>query len=87
LEKLAVEQTFSGDHGQQNNPLHAAQQLMYDACTRLGLALGVFEILKEPARVFTVSIPVKLASFEEHTYIGYRYKHPTIQYHSKAGIS
>lgn len=86
LEKLAVEQTFSGDHGQQNNPLHAAQQLMYDACTRLGLAPGVYEILKEPARVFTVSIPVKLDSGEVQTFIGYRSQHTDITGPCKGGI-
>lgn len=59
---------------------------MYDACTRLGLNPGVYEILKEPARFFTVSIPVKMDSGEVQTFIGYRSQHTDITGPAKGGI-
>lgn len=83
---MAVEQTFPSDYEQAANPLRAAQQLMYDACTRLGLNPGVYEILKEPARVFVVSIPVKMDSGEVQTFIGYRSQHTDITGPAKGGI-
>lgn len=59
---------------------------MYDASQRLELKPGVYEILKEPARVFTVSIPVKMDSGEVRTFIGYRSQHCDVTGPTKGGI-
>lgn len=59
---------------------------MREACERLGLEQGVYEILKEPARVFTVSIPVKMDNGEVRTFIGYRSQHTDAPGPCKGGI-
>jgi len=42
------------------NPLHAAQQLIKDACEKLGTDPAVYEILKNPLKTIEVSIPVRM---------------------------
>lgn len=69
-----------------DNPMVMAQQLLKQGCEALDLDPGVYEILKEPARVYTVSIPVKMDSGELRTFIGYRSQHTNVTGPVKGGI-
>ena len=69
-----------------DNPFHIARQQLREACEALNLDLSVYEILKEPARVYTVSIPVKMDSGEIKTFIGYRVQHTDATGPAKGGI-
>lgn len=68
------------------NPFDIARQQLYEACEALNLPSGVYEILKEPARVYTVSIPVKMDSGEVKTFLGYRAQHTDVTGPTKGGI-
>lgn len=59
---------------------------MREACDRLGLEQGVYEILKEPARVYSVGIPVKMDNGEVRTFVGYRVQHTDVTGPTKGGI-
>ena len=60
------------------NPLQVAQAQLKQACDQLNLDPGVYELLKEPARVRVVSIPVKMDSGDVKTFIGYRAQHTDV---------
>lgn len=57
------------------NPFEIAQQQVKKACDLLGADPAVYEILKNPARVLEVSIPVKMDDGSVKTFIGYRSQH------------
>lgn len=68
------------------NPFEIAQSLIYNATRELGLPSAVYEYLKEPQRVMTVNIPVKLESGEVKTFIGYRSQHSDATGPAKGGV-
>jgi glutamate dehydrogenase len=68
------------------NPHEIAQVLIYNATRELALPMAVYEYLKEPQRVLTVSIPVRLESGEVKTYIGYRSQHSDVIGPCKGGV-
>lgn len=68
------------------NPFEIAQMLIYNATRELGLPLSVYEYLKEPERVLTVSIPVQLESGEVKSFIGYRAQHSDVIGPCKGGV-
>jgi glutamate dehydrogenase len=68
------------------NPFEIAQLLIYNATRELGLPMAVYEYLKEPERVLTVSIPVRLESGEVKTFIGYRSQHSDVIGPCKGGV-
>ena len=68
------------------NPLQVAQAQLKQACDQLNLDPGVYELLKEPARVMVVSIPVKMDSGEVKTFIGYRAQHTDVMGPAKGGV-
>jgi len=68
------------------NPFDIARQQLLEACEALRLPSGVYEILKEPAKVYMVSIPVKMDSGETKTFIGYRVQHTDVTGPAKGGI-
>lgn len=70
----------------EENSFHIAQQQLRMACDALGLEPAVYELLKEPARVFTVSIPVKMDDGSIRTFIGYRAQHTDVLGPTKGGI-
>ncbi|MGI6037520.1 MAG: Glu/Leu/Phe/Val family dehydrogenase [Limnochordia bacterium] len=63
-----------------------AQRQIKMACDKLGLEAGIYEILKEPARVLCVSVPVKMDNGEVKTFIGYRAQHADVVGPAKGGI-
>lgn len=69
-----------------SNPFHTAQQQLREACEKLELEPSIYELLKEPARVLSVSIPVKMDSGETRTFLGYRAQHCDVVGPTKGGI-
>lgn len=68
------------------NPFESAQSLIKQATVDLGLPPAVFEYLKEPQRVMTVSIPVRMDSGEVKTFTGYRSQHSDVLGPCKGGV-
>lgn len=68
------------------NPLVAAQARVKSACDKLGLSTNVYEILKNPARIVEVQIPVKMDDGSIKTFTGFRAQHNTALGPSKGGI-
>jgi glutamate dehydrogenase len=68
------------------NPFHTVQKQIKDACQRLGLDDGVYEILKQPQQVMTVAVPVKMDDGSVRTFIGYRSLHTNVIGPGKGGI-
>lgn len=68
------------------NPHEIAQMMIYNAVREMGLPMAVYEYLKEPVRVLTVSIPVKLDSGEVRTFVGYRSQHTDVIGPCKGGV-
>lgn len=68
------------------NPLVAAQARVKAACDKLGLDKNVYEILKNPARIMEVQIPVKMDDGSIKTFTGFRAQHNTALGPSKGGI-
>ena len=68
------------------NPLLAAQARGKSACDKLGMSANVYEILKNPARIVEVQIPVKMDDGSIKTFTGFRAQHNTALGPSKGGI-
>ncbi len=68
------------------NPFEIAQILIYNATRELGLPTAVYEHLKEPQRVLTVSIPIRMDNGEVKTFIGYRSQHSDVIGPCKGGV-
>ncbi len=70
----------------ESNPFQTAQHQLKTACDALGLEPAIYEILKEPARVLTVSIPVRMDDGSLKTFVGYRSQHTDVLGPCKGGI-
>lgn len=68
------------------NPLESAQQQIKRAVDLLALDPAVYEILKEPTRVLSVSIPVRMDDGHVKTFIGYRAQHTDVVGPAKGGV-
>ncbi|KYO65733.1 Glu/Leu/Phe/Val family dehydrogenase [Thermovenabulum gondwanense] len=68
------------------NPFEIVQKQIKTACDKLGLENSYFEVLKEPEKVLTVSIPVKMDDGSVKTFIGYRSQHSTVLGPAKGGV-
>lgn len=68
------------------NPFEIVQKQIKSACEKLGLENSVYEILKEPEKVLTVSIPVKMDDGTVKTFIGFRSQHSTAIGPAKGGV-
>ncbi len=68
------------------NPLVAAQARVKSACDKLGMPANVYEILKNPARIIEVQIPIKMDDGTIKTFTGFRAQHNTALGPSKGGI-
>ncbi len=68
------------------NPLVAAQARVKSACDKLGMEPNVYEILKNPARIVEVQIPVKMDDGSIKIFTGFRAQHNTALGPSKGGI-
>lgn len=68
------------------NPLLAAQARVKTACDKLNLPAQVYELLKNPARIIEVQIPVKMDDGTIKTFTGWRAQHNTALGPSKGGV-
>jgi glutamate dehydrogenase len=68
------------------NPHEIAQILIYNATRELGLPMAVNEYLKEPERILTISIPVRMDNGEVKSFVGYRSQHSTVIGPAKGGV-
>lgn len=68
------------------NPFESAQQLIRKATEQAGLPGAVYEYLKEPHRILTVTIPVRMDNGEVKTFIGYRAQHSDVIGPCKGGV-
>lgn len=68
------------------NPVEIAQGQIRRAVERLGLPLQVYEILKEPQRVLTVSVPVHMDDGRLQSFLGFRAQHTDVIGPGKGGV-
>lgn len=68
------------------NVLTNTQDAVHAALSRLGYSDTVFELLKEPIRVMTVRIPVRMDNGEVQVFTGYRAQHNDSVGPTKGGI-
>src|SRR5262245_8091062 len=68
------------------NPFEFAQRQFDRAADHLGLDAGVREVLRQPKRQLTVSIPVRMDNKKIKVFIGHRVQHSIARGPSKGGI-
>jgi glutamate dehydrogenase len=68
------------------NPFEIVQKQLKIACDKLGVEESVYEVLKEPEKVLTVSIPIRMDDGSIKTFIGYRSQHSTALGPAKGGV-
>jgi len=68
------------------NPFEFAQRQFDRAADHLGLDAGVRDVLRQPKRQLTVSIPVKMDNKRVKVFTGYRVQHSIARGPSKGGI-
>lgn len=68
------------------NPFKIVQKQIKEACDKLGYDDSVYELLKEPERVMTVHIPVKMDDGTIKTFTGFRSQHNTAVGPAKGGV-
>lgn len=68
------------------NPHEIAQILISNATRELALPGAAYEYLKEPERILTISIPVRMDNGEVKTFVGYRSQHSTVIGPAKGGV-
>lgn len=68
------------------NPFHSALKQLEIAADLLKLDPDVHQLLKEPKRVVTVAVPVRMDSGEVRTFMGYRVQHNDARGPFKGGI-
>jgi len=68
------------------NVLTSTQLVIQDALTKLGYGQEMFELLKEPLRVLTVRIPVRMDDGTVKVFTGYRAQHNDAVGPTKGGI-
>lgn len=69
-----------------SNPFLSVQKEIKVICEKLGLEESVYELLKEPERILTVSVPVRMDDGKTKVFTGYRAQHNTIMGPAKGGI-
>src|SRR5690625_1764130 len=70
----------------QKNMLTETQAIVKDALDRLGYPNEVYELLKDPIRVLTVRIPVKMDDGSTKVFTGYRAQHNDAVGPTKGGV-
>jgi glutamate dehydrogenase len=66
--------------------LSSTQQVIQEALSKLGYGEEMFELLKEPVRMFTVRIPIRMDSGEVKVFTGYRAQHNDAIGPTKGGV-
>ena len=68
------------------NLLHSTQTVIKEALEKLGYQDSMYELLKEPLRVLTVRIPIRMDNGEVKVFTGYRAQHNDAVGPTKGGI-
>lgn len=84
-EKISVEKQAEMDK-QERNVLESTQTVIHKALGKLGYSDEVYELLKEPLRMMTVRIPVKMDNGETEIFTGYRAQHNDAVGPTKGGV-
>lgn len=71
---------------QELNVLESTQNVIQEALRRLGYGPQYFELLKEPLRMLTVRIPVRMDDGTSHVFTGYRAQHNNAVGPTKGGV-
>ncbi|WP_139489203.1 Glu/Leu/Phe/Val family dehydrogenase [Brevibacillus dissolubilis] len=79
-------QESNGQQQESLNLLHSTQKVIKEALEKLGYPEAMFELLKEPLRVLTVRIPVRMDDGEVKVFTGYRAQHNDAVGPTKGGI-
>ncbi|PAM93609.1 glutamate dehydrogenase, partial [Flavobacterium sp. IR1] len=66
--------------------LASTQQVIDQALSNLGYGEDMYELLKEPQRMLTVRIPIKLDNGEDKVFTGYRSQHNDAVGPTKGGV-
>ncbi|GEB32686.1 MULTISPECIES: Glu/Leu/Phe/Val family dehydrogenase [Brevibacillus] len=83
---VVTESTEGKEKQETLNLLHSTQTVIKEALDKLGYQESMFELLKEPLRVLTVRIPVRMDNGEVKVFTGYRAQHNDAVGPTKGGI-
>ncbi|MDF2681401.1 MAG: glutamate dehydrogenase [Brevibacillus sp.] len=83
---VVTESTQGTEKQESLNLLESTQVVIKDALEKLGYQESMFELLKEPLRVLTVRIPVRMDNGEVKVFTGYRAQHNDAVGPTKGGI-
>ncbi|GED66634.1 glutamate dehydrogenase [Brevibacillus reuszeri] len=83
---VVTESTEGKEKQESLNLLTSTQTVIKEALEKLGYQESMFELLKEPLRVLTVRIPVRMDNGEVKVFTGYRAQHNDAVGPTKGGI-
>lgn len=78
--------TKQNENNKPNDVLRSTQTVIHKALEKLGYPEEVYELLKEPLRLLTVKIPVKMDDGKVKVFTGYRAQHNDAVGPTKGGI-
>ncbi|MFN3366255.1 MAG: Glu/Leu/Phe/Val family dehydrogenase, partial [Exiguobacterium mexicanum] len=73
-------------HQKRKNILESTQEVIHEALDKLGYPEEMYELLKEPLRMLTVRIPVRMDDGSTKIFTGYRAQHNDAVGPTKGGI-
>jgi glutamate dehydrogenase len=79
-------QTESNEDGKALSLFQSTQSVVYEALTKLGYSDEMYELLKEPLRMLTVRIPVRMDDGKVKIFTGYRAQHNDAVGPTKGGV-
>ncbi|WP_027417461.1 Glu/Leu/Phe/Val family dehydrogenase [Aneurinibacillus terranovensis] len=87
-EQVVTDSTANGKAAQQENlnVLQSTQTVIEEALTKMGYPPVMNELLKEPMRMFTVRIPIRMDNGETKIFTGYRAQHNDAVGPTKGGV-
>lgn len=83
---VVTESTQENEKQESMNLLKSTQVVIKEALEKLGYQESMYELLKEPLRVLTVRIPVRMDNGEVKVFTGYRAQHNDAVGPTKGGI-
>lgn len=86
LKMVAEKGTVSTTNEDKHDVLQSTQTVIHHALEKLGYPDEVFELLKEPVRLLTVKIPVRMDDGTVKVFTGYRAQHNDAVGPTKGGI-
>ncbi|SER43372.1 Glu/Leu/Phe/Val family dehydrogenase [Salisediminibacterium halotolerans] len=81
-----TEKQSVNDHTEEKNVLESTQTIIKQALDKLGYQEEVFQLLKEPVRMMTVRIPVRMDDGSVKIFTGYRAQHNDAVGPTKGGV-